>query len=141
MAAAALGVWRDSGLDTELTVNKKSLVVPATMGESVRYAIEVRDDSIDKVLPAGHFAICVFADENQTPAIGCFVDVEHVRGHLIERTIRHVEADRAGKIKLSTFSTKKQLVSSISYPASGRDETVRIIGRVIARYSEMPQII
>lgn len=136
MGDVALGIWRDKAIDTELNMNKRSLEVPNTTGDSVRYAVRIVDDSVNKVMPANDYAICVFVTDEQL-VMGSFVDIEYIRGQLVERTIRHVERDKAGTIRLCTYSTHKSLTSSVAYPPKGRDEKVEIIGRVIGKYSEI----
>lgn len=137
MGEAALSTWYDRTLDLERKENKNSLQVPNPSGAAVRYAIRLRDESVNKVIGDGEYAICIPIDESDVED-GMLVDVEHNRGDLVQRTIRRVTAKPRGDgFFLKTFSTLARFESSLVYPSDKRDESISILGRVIGRYSDI----
>lgn len=140
MGEAALSTWYDRTLDLERKENKNSLQVPNPSGAAVRYAIRVKDESVNKVIGDGEYAICIPIDDNDIEH-GMLVDVQHIRGDLVQRTIRRVLAKPKGDgFLLRTFSDIPKFESTISYPSEKKDESVRILGRAIGRYSEIDLI-
>ena len=138
MGEAALSTWFDRTLDLERKQNKNNrLPVPNPSGAAVRYAVLVKDESVNKALLSGEYAICVPIDEDELQP-GMLVDVEHTRGDLMQRTIRRVVAKPKGQgFHLRTFSSLAPFESTLSYPSDRRDESISILGRVIGRYSEI----
>jgi hypothetical protein len=137
MGEAALSTWHDRTLDLERNKNKNSLPIPNPSGASVRYAVLVKDESINKAVPGGDYAVCVPIDADEIE-LGMLVDVEHVRGNLLQRTIRRVAMKPRGEgFLLKTYSTLAQFESTLAFPSEKRDEEITILGRVIGHYAEI----
>lgn len=137
MMAASLGVWRDARVDAEQKGNKNTVTIPRVEGIAVRYAVPVADDSVNKTLISGSFAICVPVEADEPAQPGLFYHVERIRDGLVERTIRRAERGGDGKLSLRTHSTSAALLSVVSYPAKEKDGEVKILGRVIGAYTPL----
>jgi len=136
MGEAALTIWHDRSLDLERNKNKDTLPIPNPTGSAVRYAILIKDESVNKALPAGEYAVCVPIRNDGDITAGMLVDVEHTRGNLVQRTIRRVIAKTKGGFQLKTYSSLAQFESSLPYPS----DDVSILGRVIGHYGEFDLI-
>lgn len=90
------------------------------------FAYLVRGDSIDRVCPAGGYAICVnFADTGLSVTPGMWVVAERQRGDLVERTVKQVRSGRNGKFELHPHSTNPAH-KPIRFPSVERGEEVRV---------------
>lgn len=138
IGGAAMGVWRDTELDSEQKSNGLSVVVISTGVQSVQFALEVLDNSINKLIKIGEFAICTPLGEADLGnlTVGALVVVDRTRGALRERSIRRVAAN-AGRLELQTESTEKKMAETVECPSRRRDEVVTVIGRVIGKYAPL----
>lgn len=133
MGEAAFGVWREKSIDLERRENKMLLSLPKTAGEQMRFAVEVLDSSVNKILMRGDYAICTPPpDSDLEPRT--LVYVQHTRGDLVERTIRIVH-EHKGSLELRTHSTDPNYTSSIEYPPKYPGSAVKILGLVVGSYS------
>lgn len=134
---AAFGIWRHNALDREHKRNKNTLSVPHVMVEGkMRFAIRVADESVNRVLSQGQYAIFVAASEPFKN--NALVVVERVRGDLVERTLRrYVQNGTSAKLVSYSTSPLYQETISISDGSQGGD-VVRIIGLVVATHAEYP---
>ena len=129
---AALGVWRDKDIDLERNVNAQSPAVPSVGDRGVmRFAVEMKDQSANRVLAAGDFAICEPIDSDALQP-NSLLYVERTNEGLAERTVRRLERGQTG-MRLVTVSTAAHLSSSIPFPSPG----VQVLGRVVGRYSPL----
>jgi SOS-response transcriptional repressor LexA len=94
-----------------------------------QYAVEVRGNSMDKVVRPGECAIVVEAF-GQAPRDGDIVLVRRIRGHLVERTIKRYRETSRGAVFMpeSTDSRHEPL------PATGDGETVVEIEAFVIGY-------
>lgn len=132
---AALGIWRDSALDNNnISQGIQYLSIPA--GDAMRQAaVEVADESVNRLIAAGEFAIIGPISETELALLDTgYLYVERARGTLIERTIRRAQKRKADRLELSTYSTEPRFSEVITYPSSRPDETVKILGRVTGKY-------
>lgn len=131
---AAYGVWRQNALDAELKRNISSLDVPPSVEGKMRYAIKIADDSVNKSIPYGHFAIFTHSDGKGLKD-NSLVVVERTRGDLVEMTVRRfVAGGQSGR--LVCHSTSKLYQDAL--PLAGGKDDVRIVGVVVGTYSEHP---
>lgn len=134
----AVGVWRDSTIDN--TQGRTKSVVLPTLGTqgAMRFAVEVSDESINRAFVPGEFAIIERIDPSEVMhfAVDKLVYVERSRGPLIERSIRRVLSNDGNTLKLGSHSTSAKYREVITFPSSDRDETIRIEGKVVGKYTE-----
>jgi hypothetical protein len=137
---AQMGVWRDIALDEEQYANKGSFAIPR-IGKTagVRVAVKVLDDSVNRAIKAGDFA--VYAPIEDPDSIhwgeGRFVYIEREESGRVERTIRRVMGTEKDRLKLGFWSTDKKYAGTVTIPSSRPNETVRIIGQVVGQYGEL----
>lgn len=134
---AAFGVWRTNALDREHTKNRKSLSAPSLSSEGkMRFAIKIIDDSVNKLLLPGQFAI--FITPSEPIKNNALVVVERTRGDLVERTVRRYIAAKPTP-KLVSHSTSPMYQETLLLSdGQGGAETVRIIGLVVGTHSDYP---
>jgi phage repressor protein C with HTH and peptisase S24 domain len=135
---AAFGVWRTNALDREHTKNRKSLSAPSLSSEGkMRFAIRIADDSVNKLLQPGQFAI--FVTPSEPIKNNSLVVVERTRSDLVERTVRRYVAGKPSP-KLVSYSTSPmyQETLQLSDGQNGSD-TVKIIGLVVGTHSDYPE--
>jgi hypothetical protein len=139
---AALGVWRDAAVEPPIREPARIVDVPAAVGDQpeFRFAIHVVDDSINKVVPNGWYAICAPLADRLYQSHE-FVDddvlyIERNRRGLKETSLRRVSVRNGDKLRLSTWSTEAKLAHDVIYPASGPGEKIRLIGRLVGRYAD-----
>lgn len=140
MGEAGLTAWIDPRFAVERTRNATILAVPNPRGEAVRFAVEVVDGSVNKVIEAGEYAICVPYTGDIRMHPGQLVYVEQQRNGLVQKTIRYVLMGAKGVFKLKTLSSDPQYENTITYPSPNKDEPVTVIGRVIGRYSDIDTV-
>lgn len=133
IGTVAYGVWRDKSVDEEHITNKKSLSIPAIGAEGrMRYAVVVSDESFNKAIQRGEFAI--FTSVEGPPKVGQFVYVERVRGNLVERSIRRVSEKGKG-LSLTSWSRDPRYTDEIPFSQDNKD--VSIIGLVVGKYASL----
>lgn len=142
VAKSAVGVWRDIRLDVgQNTARALDVVIPSSdSGESpVRVAVEVCDQSVNRALDLGDFAICRPLKELELERIplNALVWVERRRGGLVEQSIRRLAERRGAQLVLSSHSKDSRLSDTITFPSQNKDETVTIKGRVVGRYAPL----
>jgi phage repressor protein C with HTH and peptisase S24 domain len=137
---AAVGVWRDKNVDS-LKREKKLFTLPGQSGQhTMRYAVLVADESVDRVIRRGEYAIIadLVSLSDAMPA-GALVYVERERNGLIERTIRRIVGKEKERVRLAFDSSNSSLKGEITAPSNDRTETVTIVGRVVAVYREFAE--
>ena len=139
MGEAAYATWSDPKIISEPSGRSSRLFIPNVLAHKVRFAVLVRDASVNKAIPEGEFAICT-PIKDQDLQIGHLIYVEYERVGLVQRTIRIVSPRTKGGFALKTYSSQIQFESSLPYPCDRRDERITIVGRVIGRYGPIDQI-
>lgn len=134
-----LGLWRDSRLDGAIKgLSAEHVVVPNIRdSQAVRFAIEVGDESVDRVISKGDFAICIEVDDASQLPLNALVWVTRERGGLVENTIRRVRANDGTRLTLATHSRNSRLDDSLRLPSDDPNDVVIIRGRVVARYTPL----
>lgn len=114
-------------------------VVPDKMFPRLQlFAYLVKGDSIDKICPAGGYAICVdFAATGLPIRAGMWVVAERMRGDLVERTVKKVVQGANGKFELHPFSTNPAH-KPIRFPSAERSEEVKV--HALVRRFEGPDL-
>lgn len=128
---AAIGVWRDTRIDTEHNKNITSVGVPRNNGADVmRKAVKIVDESANLAFRPGEFAIFVEVDSFDQCDIGSIVVVERRNGALSELSIRRVERVR-GDTKLVSHSSDTRFSETLDI------KSVKLLGRVNGRYADL----
>lgn len=138
----AMGIWRSAELDSgEHTVNKRTIDVPRVRGSQMRLSVEVADESVNKSIRRGEYAIYIPLDVALSELNKKLIIIERIRNGLIERSIRRATVTGNGTLSLAADTTDKRFNKDVVlYPASGADDDVRIIGRVIGKYVESDKL-
>lgn len=142
---AAVGVWHDASLSTLVGQSGAgALTIPVLqeLGSEMQGAVRVIDESMNKILQRGEFAIYSPADDLGELAAhtGKIAYVERRRGDLVERSLRII-AKRKDGMRLECFSTDGRFAESILYPSKRPGETVTIVGFVVGKYAEVQPLI
>ena len=148
LAEAAVGVWREEGVDIMSHRGTKKLSVPPEVHwhSEKEYALEVTDSSLNKLIPKGGFCICREVkpgpvDTDQLD-IGTFVHLERTRrGGLKEISVMRISKKNGAELRLTRFSSDKQHRSGeVVYPAKNAADSVTIKGVVVAIHVRMPAL-
>lgn len=139
MGEAAFATWSDPKIKIERNENASRLYVPNMPNLKGRFAIRVLDASVNRAIPEGEFAICVGVKERDLVE-GHLVYIEYMRLGLVQRTIRLVSCRPKGGFALKTLSTQTQFTSSLNFPSERKDESIKLLGRVVGRYGEIDLI-
>lgn len=104
------GAWKDISVESQST-DYETIDAPHNerFPNARQYALKVEGDSMNEVVPDGHFAICVdFAETGLAPEHGMIVHVEQrIAGtHIIETTLKEIER-KNGKYRLIPRSTNR----------------------------------
>lgn len=104
----------------------------------MQFALEVLDDSVNKLISNGEFAICTpFADGDAgNLSVGALVVVERQRGDLTERSIRRVKTIGA-RLELQSYSTDTRYAETVESPSRRKDEAVSVVARVVGKYAAL----
>lgn len=134
----AVGVWKDSRIDNPRAETKSISLPSKTVGRGMRFAVEIADESVNRVFDPGDFAIIEPVEPSE--AMHCNVDnlvyVERKRGDLVERSIRRVSSNDGFTLKLVNHSTDPKFKETLTVPSTDRGETIKIEGRIVGKYSE-----
>lgn len=142
LARASIGVWRDARIDPTGS-SATQLPIPIPLGEgghlAMRFAVEICDDSVNKVMANGSYAICVAVhmDQLEHVPLYSFVLIERSRDGLIEHSVRRVTGREGMRFQLSTHSKNAKLMDVVTIPPQRDDEQVTIKGRVIGTYAPL----
>lgn len=141
IAQAALGHWRDERLALpHAGAQKLTISAPDFAGKigQMRFAVEVCDESVNKVIGEGEYAVCtaIAQDDIQALPDGSLVWVERHRGGLMEHSIRRLTRVGHEKFLLRSHSKNATLTDDVPFPAEG-DERIEIRGRVVGRYARL----
>jgi hypothetical protein len=129
-----MDTWRDVALEEKKTPQRLK-GIPKT-GPGVRHALHVLDESVNKYVQPGDYAI-------YTPLTGApgapeqydgeLLYIEIVQGQLAQRSIRMAKILKSGRLELMPYSTDSKYASPCYYPCT--QGAVAILGVVIGRYS------
>jgi DNA-binding XRE family transcriptional regulator len=138
----SMGVWRHTALDTaELNENKRALNIPQSRSGPMRYCVEIKDNSVNRYLSAGEFAVCTSIDNDEAVTLDkALLHVERDRSGVKERAIWRAEKGPGGDFMMSAHSTDSRHQEIWRYPSVHPGETVRIIGKVVGKYAEGPAL-
>lgn len=137
LGRAEVGLWRDRRLDAATITSPLSVpaVGPGLGGRDLRFAVQVGDDSLNRILAKGEYAICTpISDDQSDVQVNWLVWIERERDGLVAQSIRRVISVAGGRIVMQSHSKSPALMETISIPSERRDERVTIKGRVIGRY-------
>ena len=130
----AVGVWSDHQVVSEEEHEARRTIHVAKHGAKRKQSYRVMDESINKVLHKGWFAI-VDPPHSSNPLDypeGCFVVIERVLGNLTEKSIRRIEKKSADRCQLACFSTEKRYAGDrIHIPTASVNERISVIGVVV----------
>ncbi len=113
--------------------HSKELYVPVpTAGKAY---VEITDDSVDIVFRPGDVAIVEMLAHGAMPENGRLVFIERIRDGLTERSIRRVSERTETTAKLMLHA--KRSGQALDYPSKKRDETIRLVAVVIAKYQAL----
>ncbi len=133
---AAVGIWKDSRIDNYRS-ETKSIRVPVRSGvRGMRFAVEIADESVNRVFDPGDFAIVepVEPSEAMHFDVDNLVYVERRKGDLIERSIRRVSSADGNVLKLSNYSTDPKFKEVLTVPSTDKSETLTIEGKIVGKY-------
>lgn len=134
IGTAAWGVWRDTKMLNEERVG--TIEVPRSGTGSIRAAILVGDDSVNRSLAKGEIAIYEPLNGSASVASGKLLVIRRLMGELEELSIRRVLSAIDGHFKLADHSTTQTFRDVLTVPFTGSD-TVEILGIVVARYAPL----
>jgi hypothetical protein len=132
----AMGVWHDIELD-EQESHRPFIKVPRTQKPRGRRALHVMDESVNKAIAAGEYAIYVPMDGDMPPMeslAGQLVYAECRVNRLVERSIRMAQMTRDGRLKLTAHSTSPKFSSVVYFPC--KEGKVALLGRIVGKYAD-----
>lgn len=118
-------------------VGRAALLVDQTVSVDRRFGVRVVDRSVDKSLPLGVCAICAPLKEGEEVAVGDMLYIERERDGLKECSLRRVSRINGKKMQLSTHSKLTRLHQDLAYPPNPKAERIRLVGRVVAVYTDL----
>lgn len=132
-----MGVWKSADLDIEeRTENKLSLFLPRSRSASVRRAVEVLDESVNRSIPSGWFGLYTPLDVSIEELHNKLVYVEREKAGLIEHSIRRATLMPNGTLALHADSDDRRYKQDVATYPGPEDESVRIVGRIVGKYVE-----
>lgn len=137
MGDVAMGVWRDSALDEGQPRNRKTLPLPGGKKNESRRALHVLDDSVNKEIGQGEFAIYLPLPDDPGPLdqyAGKLLYVECAVKKLVERSIRMAVLQKDGRLKLIAHSRNPKYTGHMMYPCS--NDAVTLLGKIVGKYAE-----
>lgn len=134
VGTAAAGVWHERPLDGHLAIVKRLQPKTAGAERMDKFRVRVGDNSVNKYIQAGEFAICERVNLNEL-RVGALVAVERSRGDLVEVSIRQVAARNADKLTLVYASSEARLAGKVEVQPS--DDDLTIVGVVTGRYADL----
>jgi hypothetical protein len=127
---SAMGLWRDRSIAADVT-GDRILTVPGDNPKS-RFALRVADQSINKLLLPGEYAICEpVALEDIEP--GHIIAVRRLQGGLVETSIRRVSDVSGSTLKTSGHSTDSRYAALTELRVG---HGVDVLGRVVGKYAD-----
>lgn len=138
MGNAAWGVWLDMAIAE--VASGEEVHLPLIQDEDTpKRAIRVADDSVDKMIPAGYFAIYREIDAERIPdlPIGRLVMIKRRRGDLIERTLRIVTRHTSDAVVLASHSHNPRYAGEIVIPYEKMTDAATIVGEVVGIYGNL----
>jgi hypothetical protein len=137
MGAVEMGVWREQTLDVQER-NTRTLKVPPSKKRGERRALQVLDDSVDKLIAPGEYAIYrPLQEPHDLDALtGQLLFVECVVRKMVERSIRIASMHKDGRLKLTAHSRNPKFDSVMMYPCA--QGNVTLLGLVVGKYADWP---
>ncbi len=138
VGSAAWGVWLDMAIAETQTQDEVPL--PLLQDEDApKRAIRIADESVDKMIPKGYFAIYreIAPERIADLPIGRLVVVKRRHGGLVERTIRMVAKHTNDSVVLVPNSNDKRYAGSLSISYEKMTDAATIVGEVVGIYGEL----
>lgn len=132
----AMGVWRDIELDGQES-HRPFIKVPAAKKRGDRRALHVMDESVNKAIAPGEYAIYVPLADDPGPLenlVGELIFAECRINRLVERTIRMASLARDGRLKLTAHSNNPKFNSVMHFPC--KEGNVTLLGRIVGKYAD-----
>jgi hypothetical protein len=111
------------------------MISPVHHGPVQRVAFQVTDDSANRVIQSGGFAIAL-GDVDADPMrhdVGALLVIERTRNGLTERSIRRIYRKTKSVVELVCDSTRRRYQRDrVRVPTRG--ETVKVVGLVVGKY-------
>lgn len=126
---SAMGLWRDKSILSE--TGERVLTVPDDYPKQ-RFALKVADQSINKVLLPGEFAICEPVDLVEIKP-GHLIAIRRLQGGLVETSIRRVSDVAGHTLKTSGHSTDARYGALAELRIGSGAE---VLGRVVGKYAD-----
>jgi transcriptional regulator with XRE-family HTH domain len=130
---AVWGVWRDKVMadgESELTIE-----VPRASRFSPRRAVLIGDQSVNKSIPKGAYAIYEPLDHHEI-AVGKLLVIKRHRDNLTELSVRRVQSSLDGRLRLVDHSTEGQYREALT--VSLDDESgLDLLGIVVGVYTPL----
>jgi hypothetical protein len=139
VASAAVGMWRDSRLDSEHNKNSQFVAVPVIRGSAMRFAVKICDQSVNRMFKEGEFAICSSLVEGDIASLepGTMLFIERIRDDCRELSVRRLVSHANTQLKLSSYSTDSRFTEIVIYPSPKKTEEINIKGRIVGRYTPL----
>lgn len=123
---AAMGMWRDTSISNEPNKSR-------SRGTVTRKRVLVNDDSVNKAINAGEWALYEPFDSRSDPLPDQrLVYIERKKGSLAERSIRQVRIKGSGAT-LTSHSTVSKYSEKLDFPSKSQGESIEIIGVVVGK--------
>jgi phage repressor protein C with HTH and peptisase S24 domain len=110
--------------------------VPKQAGAVSRRAVLVSDDSVNKVIAAGTFAIYEPISDLRTISSGKFVVIRRTQGDLEEISVRRVLSAVDGDVRLTAHSTNPAFKDTLTFNVDN-DSDVQVVGLVVGKYATL----
>lgn len=138
LGEAQVGTWRDLSLNDQ-GLGRNRTVTAANSSGKRRWAVKVADQSVNKILKKGWFAILERAPSDcpREYRDGQFVFIQRTRGGLTEESLRRVELI-GDKCALTCYSTEKRYDGErLPFPPRSKDEEVIVTAVVVGGYFDL----
>lgn len=134
IGSASWGLWRDTRMSTALS--PAVVDVPRQPNATDRRAVIVSDDSVNKVMASGTFAIFEPVPDLRALTTGKFVVIRRTRGDLEELSVRRVLSAVDDVVRLSAYSTNVAYTETLTFNVNTLTN-VEVVGIVVGKYSAL----
>jgi hypothetical protein len=134
IGAASWGLWRDKRM-----FNAQSpavIEVPRQPGATARRAVMVADDSVNKVMSSGTFAIFEPLPDLRAVSTGKFVVIRRTQGELEELSVRRVLSAVDDVVRLAPHSTNPAFKETLTLNLDDLGD-VEVVGIVVGKYAAL----
>ena len=113
-----------------------SIEVPRTSVNSVRRAVMIADDSVNKTIAQGHFAIYEPVNDMDTISSGKFLVIRRRNDALEELSVRRVLSAVDGDIRLTAHSTNAAFKEVLAIDLDDLG-ALEVLGVVVGKYAPL----